>query len=321
MPVALEQCWDGLLPVSISMLTQASAPGVDIYLCAKPNEAPLLFCAADNAIDIEHVERLQGEGVTKLYIHPDDREKYQTYLRETWQDLLADQDRPTVDRASVISEVIRDVLKQQFATGTTESIVETCQTFGSATAKVLGREPVVLEELSRVLHHDYGTFTHSANVAAYAVLLGRALGYPEAELEQLAVGGLLHDLGKLDINDRILNKPGKLAEDEMAEIRKHPTRGLERVAERSDLSAGQLMMIYQHHERCNGSGYPVGCRHEEIHPWGRLCAIVDVYEALTSVRPYRQALSHQTAQVILQRGSGTEFDKEMLSCWLQLMSV
>jgi len=81
------------------------------------------------------------------------------------------------------------------------------------------------------------------------------------------------------------------------------------------------MMIYQHHERCNGSGYPVGCDKEEIHPWGRLCAIVDVYEALTSFRPYRPALSTQTALTILQRGFGTEFDEEMLTCWYQLMSV
>ena len=314
------QC-DTLIPVSITMLTQASALGVNIYLCAKPNDPPVLFCSALNSIDIARVERLQSEGITKLYIHPDDREKYQTHLRDSWQDLLADEQRPTVDCASVMSEVIRDVLKEQFATGTTESIVETCKQFGTATAKVLGREPVVLKELARVLHHDYGTFTHSANVAAYAVLLGQALGYSLDDLEQLAAGGLLHDLGKLEISDRILNKPGKLAEEEMNEIRLHPIRGLERVAHRSDLSEGQLMMIYQHHERCDGSGYPVGSNRHEIHPWGRLCAIVDVYEALTSVRPYRRSLSNQTAITILERGRGSEFDEEMLSCWLHLMSV
>ena len=312
---------DALIPVSITMLTQASAPGVDIYLCAKPNEPAILFCSAVNTIDVARIERLQGEGITKLYIHPDDRETYQTFLRSSWRELLSDDRQPTLGRVSVLSEVIRDVLKQQFANGTTESIIATCKEFGSSTADMLGREPVVLRDLARVLHHDYGTFTHSANVAAYAVLLGRALGYSREELVQLAVGGLLHDLGKLEISDKILNKPGRLLEEELREIRLHPTRGLERVADRDDLSLGQLMMIYQHHERCDGSGYPVGCGLQEIHPWGRLCAIVDVYEALTSLRPYRQSLSNHTALAILERGRGTEYDEEMLSCWLQLMSL
>jgi HD-GYP domain-containing protein (c-di-GMP phosphodiesterase class II) len=314
----LDEC-DALIPVSITMLTQASSPGVDIYLCAKPNEPAILFCASSNKVDVAHVERLQGEGVTKLYIHVDDRDKYQDYLRSTWQELLMDERQPLLGRVSVMSEVIRDVLKEQFSVGTTESIVESCKEFGACTAEVLGREPVILKELARVLHHDYGTFTHSANVAAYAVLLGRALGLSRYELEELAVGGLLHDLGKLEIDDRVLNKPGKLNDEEIREIRNHPTRGLQRVADRTDLSFGQFMMIYQHHERCNGSGYPVGCNTEEIHPWGRLCAIVDVYEALTSYRPYRPALSHQTALTILERGRGIEFDEEMLSCWHRLM--
>ena len=312
---------DALIPVSITMLTQASAPGVDIFLCAKPNEPAILFCSAINTVDVARIERLQGEGITKLYIHPDDREKYQTYLRDSWRELLNDDRQPILGRVSVLGEVIRDVLKQQFATGSTESIVETCKEFGASTADMLSREPVVLKELSKILYHDYGTFTHSANVASYAVLLGIALGYSREELEQLAVGGLLHDLGKLEISDKILNKPGRLSDEEFREIRLHPTRGFVRVADRDDLSPGQLMMIYQHHERCDGSGYPVGCGVQEIHPWGRLCAIVDNYEALTSLRPYRQSLSDRTALAILERGRGTKYDGEMLACWLQLMSL
>lgn len=310
---------DALIPVSVAMLSQATAIGVDIYLCSKHKEPPILFCSADNAIEPACLHRLQSEGITKLYIHPEDREHYQGYLRANWREMLSDDQQPVIDRVSVLSDVIRDALKEQFASGSTESIVATCKEFGSSTAEVLGRQPIVLKELAQVLHHDYGTFTHSANVAAYSVLLGKALGYSHDHLEQLAIGGLVHDLGKLEISDRILNKPGRLDDEELREIRLHPVRGLERVADRKDLSFGQLMMVYQHHERCDGSGYPVGCDAKEIHPWARLCAIVDVYEALTSTRPYRQALSNQTALAILERGRGSEFDEEMLSCWRQLM--
>jgi HD-GYP domain-containing protein (c-di-GMP phosphodiesterase class II) len=172
-----------------------------------------------------------------------------------------------------------------------------------------------------VLYHDYGTFTHSANVSAYAVLLGNALSFSQEELRQIAVGGLLHDIGKIEISDRILNKPGKLDDAEMREVQKHPTTGLQRVADRTDLNFGQMMMIYQHHERGDGSGYPVGCTSDEIHPWAKLCAIVDIYEALTSLRPYRHPLSTAAALAVLDREGETKLDKEMLECWRQLVKA
>lgn len=311
---------DAWIPISVSTLTHDAAPGVNIYLRPQPHERPILFCSAKNSLDSSSIRRLQMEGVTKLYISADEKEIYQEYLRENWRNLFADANKSQLDRVSVMAEVIRDVLEEQFSSGCTDSIIISCKEFGAHTAEALGREPIVVKELAKVIHHDYGTFTHSANVAAYAVVLARALGYTRADLEEIAVGGLIHDLGKLEISNRILNKPGKLTEEEFNEVRKHPGLGLQRVANRADLTTGQFMMIYQHHERCNGSGYPVGCTLDEIHPWARLCAIVDVYEALTSVRPYRPPMSYKTATAVLERGRGTEFDEEMLSCWQRLTS-
>jgi HD-GYP domain-containing protein (c-di-GMP phosphodiesterase class II) len=312
---------DALIPISLFTLKHASAPGVNIYLRPNPGEIPVLFCAETNSLDLSSISRLQLDGVTKLYICCDDKEKYQLYLRGIWRDLFADESQPLLNRVAVMTEVIRDVLEEQFATGTTDSIVATCKEFGAYTADALGREPVGLKELAKVLHHDYATFTHAANVAIYAVVLGRAIGLNIEQLEEIATGALLHDLGTLQIDERILNKPARFTEEETKEVRKHTALGLERVSQRTDLTFGQFMMIYQHHERSNGSGYPVGCSHDEIHPWARLCAIVDVYDALTSIRPYRPAMSTKTAYAVLERGRGSEFDEEMLSCWLQLMKV
>jgi putative nucleotidyltransferase with HDIG domain len=311
---------DQLLPISIKTLSRSLAVGINIYICL-PSGSPVLFSAADDVAAPGSLERTIEAGIATLYIAPYDREHYQQYLRENWRALAAHDCDSTVARIAVISEVIRDVLSDQFANGTTESIVDNCQSLGTNIASVLGNDSVIVGELGRVLHHDYGTFTHSANVAAYAVLLGRALGFCEPELAQLATGALLHDIGKLDVDSRILNKPGRLDEFELREMRRHPTNGLERVAGREDLQAGQCMMIYQHHERCDGSGYPVGCDQAEIHPWARLCAIVDVFEALTSLRPYRAKLTHEAALTILNRGCGTEFDKEMLECWHKIATI
>lgn len=310
---------DDLIPVSLATLATSSAAEIDFYLRPSSSDVPVLFCAAADTIELKKIEDLVQEGISRLYIYPCDRQKYQRYLRDNWRELLNDERQTVTDRMSIMSEVIRDVLSEQFATGTTDSIIETCQTFGSSTVALLGNEPILVKDLVRVLHHDYGTFTHSANVSAYCVMLARALGFSKEDLERIAIGGLLHDLGKLEISDRILNKPAKLDEAEFNEIRKHPTLGLQRVAHRTDLSMGQMMMIYQHHERCDGRGYPVGCSGDEIHPWAKLCAVVDVFEALTSVRPYRQPMTTQTAMAVLERGRGSEYDEEMLQCWRNLM--
>lgn len=310
---------DLLIPVSLATFGISSAVGIDLFLRTSPTDPAVLLCNAADDGHLQTVQRLLGEGLTRVYIRREDRHHYQQFLRENWQELISDNSRSSIERTAIISDVIRDVLNEQFDHGTTQSIVTSCQSYGAATSELIGREPIVLRDLVTVLHHDYGTFTHSTNVSAYAVLLGKELGYPAEDLEQIAVGGLLHDLGKLEISSKILNKPGKLDEEEFRVIRKHPAMGMARVADRDDLSFGQLMMIYQHHERCDGSGYPVGCTADEIHPWAKLCAIVDVFEALTSVRPYRNPLTPETAIAILDKGVGTEFDEEMLQCWRSLM--
>jgi HD-GYP domain-containing protein (c-di-GMP phosphodiesterase class II) len=173
--------------------------------------------------------------------------------------------------------------------------------------------------MMKVLHHDYATFTHSANVAFYCGMLAAELGYPKQVVEDITAGGLLHDLGKLEIRDELLRKPDKLTDFEFREIRMHPTLGFKKLAHREDLVEGQLMMTYQHHERLDGKGYPVGCVEDEIHPWAKMCTVVDVYEALTSNRAYRKAMTQKTALQIMEREVGTAFDPELFQCWQSII--
>lgn len=312
-------CTEGLIPISMAMLSPKVLPGVDIYLKPSPTSKAVLFCPGDALPDLERLEPLVRQGVNKLFIDRSDRDSYQQYLRDNWEDLLADESQPITNRMAIMSEVMRDVLSEQFDRRVTDDIVWVSKKLGKGSRDLVGDSPILIRHLAKVLHHDYATFTHSTNVSLFCVLLARALGYSPEEQEEIAVGALLHDLGKLQIDDRILTKPGKLDEFEFREIRKHPVTGFEAIAERDDLSFGQVMMAYQHHERLNGSGYPVGCVAEDIHPYAKLCAIADVYEALTAQRPYREPMSPQTALAILDKGDGTEFDSEMLECWRQLI--
>jgi HD-GYP domain-containing protein (c-di-GMP phosphodiesterase class II) len=178
------------------------------------------------------------------------------------------------------------------------------------------REEMTAGELLRILNHDYHTFTHSANVSFYCVLLAKASGITDFDdLRQIATGAMLHDFGKLDIAESILKKRGRLDDTEMDVIERHPAIGLRLLATRDDLTYAQLMMVYQHHERMDGSGYPVGVSGSKIHPWAQICAIVDVYKALTSHRPYRRGLPQEDAIAIMDRQAGMGLNQGLWKCW------
>jgi HD-GYP domain-containing protein (c-di-GMP phosphodiesterase class II) len=192
---------------------------------------------------------------------------------------------------------------------------------GRELTSLLAASNVLPRDLFRLARHDFNTFTHVTNVASYGVILAERLGLCNGdELEQLAKAAILHDLGKRFIPASILTKPAKLDPEERANIETHPQRGYEELCDRDDMSFEQLMIVYQHHERFDGKGYPVGLQGEEIHPWARMLAVVDVFDAMTGTRPYRRPATGQEAMDYICKSAGTHFDPEMVKCWNSIMA-
>jgi len=304
-----------LVAISPATLLSESIVGIDIYASSGEGSEPILFCSKENPVNCYRLKKLADEKIFKLFVSAQCYDAYQSYLREHWDQIAEDPGVSSKTRTSVLNEVVRDVLSNAFRSGCTDKIVQATQSLSEGIVKILGDERIVLSGLYDVLHHDYATFTHSANVASYVVLLARGLGFSVEDQNQMAAGALLHDIGKLSIDDRILRKPGRLDEFEFKKIQKHPLVGFQALAHREDLSYAQLMMVYQHHEKLDGTGYPVGVIGEEIHPWAKLCAVVDIFEAITSTRPYRSMMELSTALGILTKAAGKELDAEMVRCW------
>jgi putative nucleotidyltransferase with HDIG domain len=249
-----------------------------------------------------------------LYISKGSRSTYQAYLRSI---AIGGESEsvPFTARCGALAEVVRDVIEAAFSHDQIDQTVKAADQLGGLAADIVTHDEFAAGDLFRVLHHDYATFSHSTNVAFYCGMLAAELGHSKVEIKQITTGGLLHDIGKLQIDEAILCKPGKLDDSEFRLIQAHPLNGFRTLAQRDDLVEGQLMMAYQHHERIDGKGYPVGCLGSEMHPWAKLCAVVDVFEALTSHRPYRKPMKRSKAIMLQQRDSGTHFDSEMLTCW------
>ncbi|MDA8744963.1 HD domain-containing protein [Rubripirellula amarantea] len=306
------------IPISVATLLPTEVVGLDLYQEEFQSSRYKLYRGAEYPLTLEDLSRLRNRGVHRLFISKASRNAYQQYLRKLATSGGQD-DVPVAARAGALSEVVRDVLQSAFSTPDTDKTIHAAEKLGMLATDIITKDEFAASDLFEVLHHDYATFTHSANVAFYSGILAAELGYSREEIEQITTGGLLHDLGKLEIEEEILCKPGKLTEAEFRKIKLHPVIGFRRLAHRTDLTKGQILMAYQHHERLDGRGYPVGCTEVDIHPWARLCAVVDVFEALTSQRPYRSPMTHTKAIAVLRRDCGTAFDMEMLECWTSII--
>ena len=155
---------------------------------------------------------------------------------------------------------------------------------------------------------DEYTEEHTRRVALRAVQVGEELGLPSTRLRSLAVGGLLHDIGKLRCPDEILKKPGPLTDEEYAVVREHAEAGRKLLKELGGFGEPVLRLVRSHHERLDGSGYPQGLEEQEIDLDTRIMAVCDVYDALRSARVYREAWSHERAMALLRSSAETEFD-------------
>lgn len=163
---------------------------------------------------------------------------------------------------------------------------------------------------------DQGTQSHSERVAQNAFVIGRELQLNPANLETLYWSALLHDVGKLSVPEPILLKAGKLTEGEYSEVKRHPEYGAALLTSMSAEFATIADSVKAHHERWDGKGYPEGLYGQAIPQLSRIIAVVDVFEALTSVRPYREAMSLETALAYLQQESGGHFDPDVVRVFL-----
>jgi response regulator RpfG family c-di-GMP phosphodiesterase len=175
-----------------------------------------------------------------------------------------------------------------------------------------------LEALGSALDtRDVGTEAHSRRVHGYAMAIAREYGVPEADMADLAHGTLLHDIGKIGIPDAILLKQGPLTKEEWAVMRRHPEIG-KRLIESIPFLRGAVPIVYCHHEKWDGTGYPRGLKGGEIPLGARIFAVVDAFDAMTFDRPYSKAISFEAAKAEIKRCAGSHFDPLVVEAFFRV---
>lgn len=210
-------------------------------------------------------------------------------------------------------EDVSDVFKRIDSTGAVD--VPTAKNAVTLLIGELVQNPGSLLSLVRLKDTDAYTYTHSVNVSILAMYIAMATKY-EKYIEEIGTGALLHDIGKINIPTKVLRKNGPLNKEEFDLIQQHPKQGAILLVKSGHEEGISLSCVLDHHEKITGSGYPLGKKQSTISPYAKITSIADIYDALTTDRPYRNAMSPQTALQLMTMRMGHELDPEILSSFI-----
>jgi HD-GYP domain-containing protein (c-di-GMP phosphodiesterase class II) len=285
----------------------------DLYLRQIRGSKPTLYRRRHLPLAQSDLDRLIAQGVRTLHVLYDERDLYANYLKTL---LVSQQQFTPIQKYKILKAAARSILSDNFCGGSLDTHLASVDALSQQLVESICNDDLLLRDVFQLMTHDYYSYTHVTNVSTYSLALAQALGMSQREeLVELVSGALLHDIGKRHLPPGLLNKPGKLTPQETVIMRQHPQKGFEELCMRGDLSWAKLMMVYQHHERLDGKGYPVGIAGDEIHPW----AVADVFDALTSTRPYRKPNDVDAAVEFFERRAGLAFDAEIVRCLRKLM--
>ncbi len=300
------------LPIRPDSLKTNTTVGCDIYLLTKTTAEVrfVLYCKRDAVFDEAKKEMLVIQKIKSLFIKKEEQPAFFDYLENNFQHIVSDTNIPSYERTKIVHRAATNLVKDLFADPGTGNI-ERIKAFAHNMVDYVIHDSKAAESLLKMAVHEYDSYTHSVNVVAVGTLFGQKLGLGPKGLKGLCAGILLHDVGKTKISTDILNKKGKLTEGEFDIVKKHPELGVEILRKTGIKFKEELIITLQHHENDDGSGYPYGLKKGEIHLYGKIARIIDVYGALTANRSYGDAVRPFVALKEMKYGMLNSFDIDL----------
>jgi HD-GYP domain-containing protein (c-di-GMP phosphodiesterase class II) len=245
-----------------------------------------------------------------------DSEKLMT---DDLRNVLGDQKIPAQEKSRAVYQHSRSMMEQLLEFPTADNIKASKEAIYDLSDMVLADDETA-SNLLKITSHDFYTYTHSVNVGITSILLSKELfKHSDAhDLRELAAGFFLHDLGKVKIDPGVLNKPGRLTDLEMQHVKTHPYQGYKILKDANALTEECAAIVMQHHEAIDGSGYPRRIRDKEIHLYGKICAIADVFDALTAERSYKKAMKPFEALKLMKEQMIDRFDHKLFTEFVKI---
>ncbi len=259
-----------------------------------------ILIARKTILDDFLIEALRKMAISGIYIREGEEDPEEDVIEASPEveekiEKLKVADRARVNLSESVKKRVTEGVKYLYSDTASADLTDTAaRVTGNLMDSIMENDAVALNIDVLKVSDEY-TFKHSVDVSTISMLIAKKSGFPEMDIQRIGMAGLLHDLGKSKVPNEVLNKAGKLTEEEFAIMKKHSLYGYQILKERKDIPQEVLMGVLQHHEKINGKGYPMGVSAEQISEYAKILSIADIYDALVTERPYKKAFSQQDA--------------------------
>ena len=307
--------------VPLGVMQPGTVAPVDLYIGPGDGSEVILYKSAGAPLQEETRSRLLERGVARLFLSKKDERTYREYVEANLEAIIRDDIMPREEVSQLVYESSSRVMGDVFENPRSGGHLRRARRMVEATVQAVLKDPSSLWCMASVASHDYYTYTHCVNVGMFmAAAAHDILGVTDRqELNAIGLGGVFHDIGKTEVPEQILSKPGKLTAEEFEIIKKHPVNGLELVLQHQKLAPVSSHIIRHHHERFAGGGYPSSKPEADMPAQVRLATIVDVYDALTTNRSYAKARTPFAALELMMEQMNGHFDPDLLKAFVRFL--
>jgi putative nucleotidyltransferase with HDIG domain len=307
------------VPIEIEFLELDGVCEQDIYLHVQ--DRYVLYRGANLPFSLQDKIRLEKAKTKFIYIYCENEAELRRFYESNLSNIIDNDKIDSEKKAQVLYHCAKGIAQDLFEKPTSSETIQRSRGVVDNTLKLLSQSSNAFVQMISLSGHDYYTYTHCVNVLTLTVSLLSDLGFKDPKfLKEAGMGALLHDVGKKKVPIEILNKPGKLTEDEWAVMKRHPEFGAELV-ERARMPERGVDIIIQHHERMNGKGYPHGLVGGAIPIASQVVAITDAYDAMTTNRCYQKAMSPFEAMRIITQEMKGHYNPKVVETFINMLNV
>lgn len=280
-----------------------------------------ILIARGATLDEYIISAMLKMGIMSVYIQEgtaDEEEEPVSPAAQKQIDRLRTEDRSKVNLSASVRKRVAEGIQYIYSNTNDPALVQTSASIADSLMSAIEENDAMALDISALKTSDEYTFKHSVDVATIAMIVAKKMGMSKDEIHEIGVTGLLHDVGKTKIPLEILNKPGRLDDAEFEIMRQHSVYGYRIIKDRPDLPDDVKLGVLQHHEKINGTGYPLALPANKINPYAKILAVADIYDALVTERPYKAAFSQREAIEMIMSMT-QELDMFAMESFLQSM--
>ncbi len=281
------------------MRTRQLKPGMIIDQVIKDRTGRNLVVQG-SAVDEYIIDSLIKMGIMSVYIRdgeydPDDPDKILSPKAAAKVQELRTDDRSKVRLTDSVKKRVSEGIQYVYNNTDSEELAQTTDSIADELMSAITENDAIAIDISALKTSDEYTFKHSVDVATISMILAKQMNMSQKDIHDIGVTGLLHDIGKTKVPPEILNKPARLTDEEFDIMKKHSLFGYHMIKDRTEFNNSICLGVLQHHEKINGNGYPLGFDEHKICPYAKILAVADIYDALVTKRPYKEAFSQRDA--------------------------